>query len=273
MNEGWSRLSGRVFGNFVTALFVFLSVFLLVNFFLFASLAGLGFGVDSQWLYNVRMGGSGGLGTYWFEEKVWLESIVYCEEILCFKMVKTNPTHLHHDYLTGDNRLIKSMIIDKEDGTVYEIRYDPPLLLMPKSVSVGDVWVWNSVASVKVVSRGSVWMERLPISNVESRVVEKLFLTGSRGSIEGFLVEEKTDGVLTKRMIYSPTIHQPVRYEIPVSVTWGELIDVSLRTPSLLDFLKINIVAGFELRYLLILLVTVGFLRFYLWLYSRWMRQ
>ncbi|MCX8202029.1 MAG: hypothetical protein N3H84_08025, partial [Candidatus Caldarchaeum sp.] len=134
--------------DILTVLLFFLSAFLVANFLLFASFARLDVGVGSQWLYNVRVGGSAGLAVESYEEKVWLESLTYCEKILCYRIVKTNPTHLHSDYLTGDNRLLRSTIIDKGDGTVYEISYEPPLLMMPMSLSVGDVWQSSSTATV-----------------------------------------------------------------------------------------------------------------------------
>ncbi|MDW8063920.1 MAG: hypothetical protein RMI43_07095 [Candidatus Caldarchaeum sp.] len=252
--------------DILTVLLFFLSAFLVANFLLFASFARLDVGVGSQWLYNVRVGGSAGLAVESYEEKVWLESLTYCEKILCYRIVKTNPTHLHSDYLTGDNRLLRSTIIDKGDGTVYEISYEPPLLMMPMSLSVGDVWQSSSTATVRVFSQGFVKEDRIWMGNVESKVVERLVLSGVGGSVEGFLIEERREGVLTKRMIYSPSVHQVVRYEIPVSVVWGELIDVSIRAPGLFDFLMINMFSGFELRYLLVLTVVLGFLRLYLWL-------
>ncbi|MCS6769043.1 MAG: hypothetical protein NZ570_01215 [Candidatus Caldarchaeum sp.] len=269
VSKGFSGFGGRLGGKVLTISLFLLTVFLAVNVFLYTISARPEVGLESQWIYNVYIGGSSGLATHSYEEKVWLESINYCEKILCYRMVTTNPTHLHKDYLTGDNMLVRSTIIDKGDGTVYEISYDPPLQMVPQSFSVGYGWGRNSLATVKVVSAGSVVEEKIQLTEVESTVVDKVFLTGRGGVVEGFIIEERTRGVLTKRSIYSPSLGTAVRYEIPVSKTWGELVDMSLRPPTALDFFRIEVFSGFELRHILATWVVLVFLKTYPLLGSR----
>jgi len=235
---------------------IIVMVFLLINFLFFLSSPRLEVGLDSQWLYNVYLGGSGGLYTLVYEEKVWIDSIEYCEKVFCYKIVTANPNLLREDYITGSNHLIKSRIVDADD-TLYEISYNPPLLIRPASVSVGDVWTWNSVATVKVISKDIVREEELILNNIESKVTDKILLSGTGGIMEGYLILETRQGVIIKRSVYSPTLQQDVRYEIPASMTWGELLDTSLTVPSILDFLRIRIPLGLALWHMLILLVTL----------------
>lgn len=243
------------------ALMIVLGTFILANFLLFVFTGPNDVGVDSQWLYNVYLGGSGGVATYWYEEKIWVESITYCEKIFCSVVMKTNPTHFHTSYVTGDNHLVKSTIIDKEYGTTYEISYSPPLLLRPESLSVGDTWRGNTVVKVRTTAGELVREESHTISGVESKVVDRLVLSGSRGTVEAFLIEEWTRGVLTRRSVYSPALHQEIRYEIPVSMAWGELVDVSLRQPSVFDFFRIRMFLGLELAHVFVAFLVLAFLR------------
>jgi len=90
--------------------------------------------------------------------------------------------------------------------------------------------------------------------------VDRLVLSGSRGTVEAFLIEEWTRGVLTRRSVYSPALHQEIRYEIPVSMAWGELVDVSLRQPSVFDFFRIRMFLGLELAHVFVAFLVLAFL-------------
>ncbi|MEM2034203.1 MAG: hypothetical protein QXU87_07130 [Candidatus Caldarchaeum sp.] len=210
-------------------------------------------GVDSQWIYNVYIGGSLGLATHWYEEKLLVDSIVYCEKLLCYKLVKNNPTYLQTDYVTGDRFLVRSVIVDKGDGSVYEVVYLPPLLQRPPTISVGDSWRTKSVAVITVNTNGVTRTERFELPEVEARVVGAVLLSGEQGEAIGLVVEEISDGVLVRRIIYSDAAHGAVRFELPVSMVWGELATLSLRQPGFQDFLRINIFMGLELIHVTIL--------------------
>ncbi|BAJ51053.1 hypothetical protein CSUB_C1202 [Candidatus Caldarchaeum subterraneum] len=245
--------NSKTAGSVLSIVIVILAVFVLLNFLVYSVAPKLDVGVDSQWVYNVYIGGSQGLATYWYEEKVLVDSIVYCEKLLCYKLVRNNPTHLQTDYVTGDRFLVRSVIVDKEDGSVYEIVYLPPLLQRPQSISVGDSWSAKSVAVVTVDTNGATRTERLELPEVEARVVGAVLLNGEQGEAIGLVVEERSDGILVRRIIYSDSAHGAVRFELPVSMVWGELATLSLRHPGFQDFLHINVFMGLELIHVAIL--------------------
>lgn len=257
-------LTQFVKGGWITIVTLAGSVIIVFTAGIYFGTGGFPLGTGSYWTYQVYASSLFQAAPLVYDEVSSVAGLELCGLRVCYIIKTENSNERYTFWVSNHWLLVKSHWESKTEREALDLVFNPGVQLYEKLMDVGSSWKWDAKAQVRSTRGDKVSERETEIQGIERQIISKEVVNVPAGDFEVLVVEQRDDGVLTRRVWYSKEVGEAVRFEFPGASPgvkqWGELKSYQSRQPSSLQVLDLSL-AGLELKYIVLVTAVLGIVK------------